>query len=58
RAVYNHIWLLGDAAAISLPFQAEVDRLTRLERVSSGSGNGILDGVPSAPEPEPPPRKR
>ena len=58
RAVYNHLWLLGDESAFSLPFQAKVDQLTRLEPVSRGSGNGILDGVEPGPEPEATPGKR
>ncbi len=37
RAVYNHVWLIGDDAAISVPFQAEVDGLTELTRVSDGT---------------------
>jgi hypothetical protein len=36
-AVYNHAWMIGDETAISLPVQAEVDRL--LEAVpQSGQG--------------------
>jgi hypothetical protein len=38
RAVYNHIWLLGDQNAISVAFQAQVDDLAELAKVSSGSG--------------------
>jgi hypothetical protein len=38
RAVYNHLWLLGDTSAISVGFQAQVDELTRLQRVERGSG--------------------
>ena len=38
RAVYNHVWLIGDDAAISVPFQAEVDGLTELTKVSDGTG--------------------
>lgn len=38
RALYNHVWLLGDTEAISVAFQAQVDDLTELARVSTGSG--------------------
>ncbi len=55
RAVFNHIWLMGDASAISLPFQALVDQLTKLAPVSGGtqapaSGTGIpVPTTPTAP---------
>ena len=44
RAVYNHVWVVGDATAISIPFQAEVDRLTALAKVSAGTGVPDLGG--------------
>lgn len=37
RAVYNHVWLLGDATAISVAFQAQVDELTKLAPVSDST---------------------
>jgi hypothetical protein len=38
-AVYNHAWMIGDESAVSLPVQAEIDRL--LEVVpQTGNGNG------------------
>lgn len=41
RAVYNRVWIMGDEAAISAGFQAQVDELTRLVPVSnSGADNG------------------
>jgi hypothetical protein len=53
RAVYNHVWVIGDATAISIPFQAEVDRLTALAKVSEGTG--ISDEpLGTGPENEPP----
>ena len=55
RAVYNHVWVVGDASAISIPFQAEVDRITALAKVSEGSG---LPELEAPPEDEPPPDKR
>ena len=35
RAVYNHIWLLGDASAITVGFQSEVDDLAEVAKVRS-----------------------
>jgi hypothetical protein len=57
RAVYNHIWLLGDAAAISPQLQAEIDALTELEQITRGTGNDALGGG-TAPEPEIAPKNR
>jgi len=65
RAVYNHVWLIGDDAAISVPFQAEVDGLTELTKVSDGTGlpedaaaatdsaDGDLGPAPGTPESDP-----
>ncbi len=44
RAVYNHVWLIGDQDAISVGFQAQVDDLAEVAQVRSGSGP-----TPSAP---------
>ena len=38
RAVYNHLWLIGDRSAISVGFQARVDELAEVAPVSSGTG--------------------
>lgn len=48
RAVYNRIWILGDEAAISVGFQAQVDDLTKLVPV----GGDEVDALPddSAPD--------
>jgi hypothetical protein len=46
RAVYNHIWLIGDESAISVPFQAQVDDLGEVAPV--GSGTGQITGAPSS----------
>jgi hypothetical protein len=54
RAVYNHVWLIGDAAAISVPVQAQVDRLAEVVEVRSGLGGSLLGPAPGSPEPEPP----
>ncbi|HKJ36210.1 MAG TPA: cell wall-binding repeat-containing protein [Solirubrobacterales bacterium] len=52
RAIYNHVWLLGDTSAISLDFQAQVDELTRLEQVSRGAGVPEFDAGQDEPEAE------
>ncbi len=52
RAIYNHVWVVGDDAAISVPFQVEVDRLTELSQVSEGSGLPEIGPTPGTPEPE------
>jgi hypothetical protein len=36
RAVYNHAWLIGDTAALSVAFQAQVDELVELAPIGSG----------------------
>ncbi len=45
RAVYNRVWILGDEAAISAGFQAQVDALTRLAPVAGSEAD--------TPPPEP-----
>lgn len=37
RAVFNHVWIIGDTKAISVPFQAQVDQLTKLAPVSTAT---------------------
>jgi hypothetical protein len=51
RAVYNHVWLIGDQDAISVGFQAQVDDLAEVVQVRSGSG-GRPGPAPGTPEPE------
>jgi hypothetical protein len=41
RAVYNHVWIIGDEATISVGFQAQVDDLAELAPVRSGSGTSV-----------------
>jgi ell wall binding domain 2 (CWB2) len=53
RAVYNHVWLIGDPSAISVDFQARVDQLAEVAPVSSGSGASELGPPPGTPESEP-----
>lgn len=38
RAVYNHVWLIGDTTALSVAFGAQVDELAEVARVTSGVG--------------------
>ena len=38
RAVYNHLWLIGDEGAVSTGFQAQVDDLAEVTQVRSGPG--------------------
>jgi ell wall binding domain 2 (CWB2) len=53
RAVYNHVWLIGDETAISVPFQAQIDELAEVTKVSSGHGPAV--GGPTGSETEQPP---
>lgn len=38
RAVYNHVWLIGDDEAISVNVQAQIDDLAEVAPVRSGAG--------------------
>jgi hypothetical protein len=50
RAVYNHIWLMGDATAIGGQVQAEVDELAELAQIGSGAGTqGTASGGVAQP---------
>jgi hypothetical protein len=57
RAVYNHIWLMGDATAIGGQVQAEMDELAELAPIGASTGNqGTAGGgiaQPGGPEGEP-----
>jgi hypothetical protein len=61
RAVYNHIWLMGDATAIGGQVQAEIDDLAELAPIGAGAGAGNQGtaggGIaqPGGPEGEPTP---
>jgi hypothetical protein len=48
RAVYNHVWIIGDQTTISVAFQAQVDDLAEVAPVRSGTGAGVK------PPPQPP----
>jgi hypothetical protein len=52
RAVYNHVWMIGDEQAISVPFQAQVDDLAELAPIGSGKGAGPAGPAPGTPEKE------
>jgi hypothetical protein len=53
RAVYNHIWLIGDTSALSVDLQGEVDDLAEVAPVTSGSGAPQTDSGAGQPESEP-----
>ena len=56
RAVYNHVWIVGDESAISVDFQVEVDEIAEVAPIRSGTGETILGPAPGTPEPEGPTR--
>ena len=63
RAVYNHIWLMGDATAIGGQVQAEVDELAELAQVGGATANqgtakgGVAQSGGAESEPNPTPQK-
>jgi hypothetical protein len=48
RAVYNHVWIIGDQSRISVGFQAQVDDLAEVAPVRSGTGTTVKP-PPSGP---------
>ena len=52
RAVYNHIWIIGDESAVSVDFQAAIDEIAEVAPIRSGSGGSLLGPAPGTPEPE------
>ena len=54
RAVYNHVWLIGDPDAMSVALQAQVDELAEVAPVTSGSGSAPVGPAPGTPESQPP----
>jgi hypothetical protein len=38
RAVYNHVWLIGDQETLSVGFQAQIDELAEVAPITSGAG--------------------
>ena len=62
RAVYNHVWLMGDATAIGGQVQAEIDELAELAPIgetgaSAGAGGGVAQPGGAESEPVPTPQK-
>jgi hypothetical protein len=63
RAVYNHVWLIGDSAVLGARLQAEVDEIVELAEVGPGAGGPVAEAGGSGstglalpddePEPEP-----
>jgi hypothetical protein len=55
RAVYNHVWLMGDATAIGGQVQAEIDELAELAPIGDAAQNDLGAGVaqPGGAESEP-----
>jgi hypothetical protein len=51
RAVYNHVWVIGDQGAISVGFQSQVDDLAEVVQIRSGRG-AQLGPPPGTPESE------
>ena len=50
RALYNHIWLIGDTSAIGARVQAEIDDLAELTQIGSGGPiGGTTDSEPGTP---------
>jgi Cell wall binding domain 2 (CWB2) len=49
RAVYNHVWLMGDESAMSVGFQSQVDDLAELTQVRSGAGGTPVGTPPGTP---------
>jgi hypothetical protein len=55
RAVYNHVWLIGDTSRIGARVQAEIDELAELAPIGGGTGAPPLatDDEPGFPVPGP-----
>jgi ell wall binding domain 2 (CWB2) len=59
RAVYNHVWLMGDATAIGGEVQAEIDELAELSEIGQAGAQGTASGgfaQPGGAEDEPVPK--
>lgn len=42
RALYNHIWIIGDETALSVDAQVELDEIAEVAKVESGTGEDLL----------------
>ncbi|MDQ3759888.1 MAG: cell wall-binding repeat-containing protein [Actinomycetota bacterium] len=51
RAVYNHLWVIGDKEALAVDAQVELDEIAEVAPVESGTGDEIL-GPGNPPEAE------
>jgi hypothetical protein len=49
RAVYNHVWLIGDSTAIGGRVQAEIDELAELAEVGPGAGGPVGEAQGAVP---------
>ena len=58
RAVYNHIWLMGDASAIGGEVQAEVDELAELAPIGEAAQGAATGGLAQPGEPELEPKQQ
>jgi len=52
RAIYNHIWIIGDEESISVETQVMLDEIAEVAQVESGSGESIIGGASQGTEPE------
>jgi ell wall binding domain 2 (CWB2) len=52
RAFYNHAWLAGDAKAMSVGFQAQVDELLEIAPIQEGVGGVPFDSGKPESQPE------
>ncbi len=55
RALYNHVWVIGDANAVSGEVQAKLDDAAELSKIGGSDGAGLspLPTGPKPPEDEP-----
>jgi hypothetical protein len=53
RAFYNHAWIVGDAKALSVGFEAQVDELLELTPIQEGAGSVGLGKPPTKREKSP-----
>jgi hypothetical protein len=53
RAVYNHVWVIGDANTISVALQAQLDDLAQAVKIGSASSSTSKTPPPSKTEPNP-----
>jgi hypothetical protein len=50
RALYNHIWIIGNESALSVDAQVELDEIAEVARVESGTGDDLLSPGTTKPE--------